>query len=61
MEKKLPDIEARKRLAMLVGLRELPELDQMAIYRLDGLMKNQLQKKHKSFDSVEQVRTVRGD
>jgi biotin synthase-like enzyme len=57
---KLPDMEARKRLAMLVGLKELPELDQTAIYRLDGLMKNQLQK-HKSFDSVEQVRTVRGD
>ena len=57
---KLPDIEARKRLAAVVGLKELPKLDPMAIYRLDGIIGRQL-RKHKRFDSVELVRSVRGD
>ncbi len=57
---KLPDIEARKKLAAIAGLKELPKLDPMAIYRLDGILSNELGK-HKKFDSVELVRSVRGD
>jgi hypothetical protein len=57
---KLPDIEARKKLASLVGLEQLPKLDPMAIYRLDGLLSNELGK-DKKFDPVGLVRSVRGD
>jgi hypothetical protein len=57
---RLPDIEARKKLAALVGLKELPKLDPMAIYRLDGILSRDLGK-DKKFDSVELVRSVRGD
>jgi hypothetical protein len=57
---KLPDIEARKKMAQLIGLKELPKLDPYAIYRLDGILKSTLPK-DKKIDSVELVRSVRGD
>lgn len=57
---KLPDLEARKKMAAIMGLNELPKLDPYAIYRLDGILGKQLPK-DKKFDSVELVRSVRGD
>lgn len=57
---KLPDLEARKKLASLIGLAAPPKLDAYAIYRMDGLIKHDIPK-DKKFDSVELVRSVRGD
>jgi hypothetical protein len=56
---KLPDIEARKKMAKLVGLPELPKLDPHAIYRLRGIVAKGTP--DQVFDSVELVRAVRGD
>jgi hypothetical protein len=52
------DIEARIKLARLIGLNDLPKPDPNAIYRLDGILGKQLSK-DKRFDSVELVRSVR--
>ncbi|MGH9878273.1 MAG: hypothetical protein ACRD5H_11595, partial [Nitrososphaerales archaeon] len=56
---KLPDIAARKKMAKLVGLYELPKLDPHAIYRLRGIVAKRTPEEE--FDSVELVRAVRGD
>lgn len=55
----LPDIEARKKLAKLVGLTELPKLDPEAIYRLRGKIAKDIP--DEQYDSVDLVRAVRGD
>jgi hypothetical protein len=56
---KLPDVEARKRMAKLVGLTEVPKFDPTAISKLRGIVANKTP--DEEFDSVELVRAVRGD
>jgi hypothetical protein len=56
---KLPDMEARKRMARIAGLTEVPKLDPYAIYNLRGIIAKNVS--DEEFDSVEMVRAVRGD
>ncbi|GEM_PF-2221136 len=57
---KLPDLEARRKMAGIIGLKKPPKLDPYAIHRLDSIMQNEIPK-GKRFDPVELVRSVRGD